>query len=108
MTTEKAQIAEQKSWLDANESDYLLAQEVLQDPKRTFEWLQSFQLRANDIMKFDPFVHPATAAVGVVCAAKERFSGIFEDLDFLEEYEDRRERWKQAIRSVGGLDPDDE
>jgi len=106
MTTENAEIAELRRWLDENEGDYLIAQKVLRSPKKTLEWLKSFQIRAADIMRFDPFLHQASAAVGVVCAAKERFEGVFEDLDFLQEYEERKERWKRAIRAVGGLEAD--
>lgn len=104
MTTENAEITELRRWLDENEGAYLSAQKVLRSPKKTLEWLKSFQIRAEDVMRFDPFLHPASAAVGVICAAKERFAGVFEDLDFLQEYEDRKERWQSAIRAIGGLE----
>ena len=96
---------ELRRWLDDNAAEYEEAQKILRSPKKMLEWLKALQAKASDIMRYDPFIHPDSAAVGVVCATQERFAGMFEDLDFLQEYEDRKDRFMKAVRAIGGLEP---
>jgi hypothetical protein len=88
--------------LDENAAQYHSALEILGDPKAVLRWLRSFEQRSSDIMRYDPFVHPASAAVAIVAAAKERFAGVFEDINFLEEYESKQERYRRATSGEDG------
>ena len=103
MTT-NPEIKELRKWLDDNRAAYLEAQAILGSSERMLEWLTSFRDKASDIMKFDPFIHPDSAAVGVVCAARERFGGVFDDIEFLEEYEEKNRRFRAEILAMSGDD----
>lgn len=95
---------ELRKWLDENRAYYMEAMKILRSPKKVLEWLKTFALKAGDIMRYDPYIHDATAAIGTVCSAKERFEGVFDDIDFIVEYEDKDARFKSGLRAIGGLD----
>jgi hypothetical protein len=97
-----------KKWLAENEIAYKQAIELLEDTTRVRGFLMSLREKLGDIISYSPFEDPPHAAVYVVASCRERVSGLFQDLDFIEEYEDRKESYIKAVKDWVDDDDDSE
>lgn len=106
MTTEKEQLEKLREWLEQNRGEYLGAQTVLQDPQQVRSLFKSLIEKTQTVMKFDAYKHPAEAAVAEVSRMQERLVGVFSDIDFLEQYEDKRDEYHALVRASAGVELD--
>jgi len=88
----------QRKWVEDNEKAYLVATAITGDVDKLRDVLRSVKTRVEPLMAYNPDVQPAHSAVAVVASMKERFVGLFEDLDFIEEFEDRKARYIEAVK----------
>lgn len=89
-----------REWLDDREAEYYVAIEKLKEPDSVRELMKGLHAKLENAMQFDFLVHPPHAAVAVVAQIQERMGGIFEDLEFLDEYEERRDRFRTLNRRL--------
>jgi hypothetical protein len=91
-------IQEQRKWIEDNEENYIHAQRLLGDLDGLKALIRGIRLKVEPLMGYNPDIQPAHSAVAVVASMKERLGGLFEDLDFVEEFEDRRARYLEAVK----------
>ncbi|MCK5481329.1 MAG: hypothetical protein KAJ06_09285 [Gammaproteobacteria bacterium] len=100
MTPElRKELDAEREWLDTGESEYLQARDTLSDPAKLRSFLMGIKAQLELVMGYDPNTQPAHAAVYVVGCARERMKGIFSDLDFVEEYQERKSRYIASIKA---------
>jgi hypothetical protein len=108
MTTENVQketIEALRNWLEENRADYMQASEILTNPKRVRGFVKSIAAKMEGVIRFDPYKHPPEAAVAEVAKMQERIGGVLEDIDFLDEYEEKKKRFTDAIRAIARKEP---
>ena len=106
LTKEPDEIERQRDWIEENREEYERAMEILRDPTRARALLQSFSDKLQEVMRYNPLTDPPHAAVALVAKTQERMSGVFEDLDFLEEFEQRREAYLARVQGGRHADLD--
>lgn len=104
----KDEIAKKRKWLDDNELDYRSAVAITGDNENLKGLLRSLKAQAEPIFRYDPDIQPAHAAVFVVASMRERFSGIFADLDFVEQYEDNKQDYLDTVKAYATDEERDE
>jgi hypothetical protein len=92
-------IEEQRKWVQDNEKDYIEAMRLLGDVENLKAVLRGIRVKVEPLMGYNADLQPAHSAVYVVASMKERLGGLFEDLDFVEEFEDRKERYIEAVKT---------
>lgn len=92
-------IEEQRKWLEDNEKAYKQATAITGDVDNLRALLRGLKLKVEPLMLYNPDLQPAHSAVSVVASTKERLAGLFADLDFVEEYEDRKARYIEAVKA---------
>jgi ribosomal protein S18 acetylase RimI-like enzyme len=70
--------------------------------------LRSLKTQAEPIMMYNPEEQSAHCAVYVVASMRERFMGLFQDLDFVEEYEDYKQDYIDTVKAYADDDPLDD
>lgn len=93
------ELDKKRRWLEKNETDYLNATKVLRSAKRLKEMLDGLRARMDILLAYDPDNQPSHSAVYVVASVKERMTGLFEDLDFIDEYEDKKEDYVETVKA---------
>jgi hypothetical protein len=88
----------ERKWLDENEMAYRQASAITGDVDNLRALLRGLKVKLEPLMSYNPDLQPAHSAVAVVSSSRERLSGLFEDLDFVEEYEDRKERYVEEVK----------
>ena len=102
MTTEsdrKQLIETLRLWLEDNLGAYKAASAILQDPKQVRGFVKSIAAKMSGALRYDPYNHPPEAAVFELARLSERLGGVLSDIDFLDEYEEKQQRHKSAIRA---------
>ena len=105
MTIEKGTIEALRDWLDENRGAYTEASLILDDPMRVRGFMKSIAAKVSGALRFDPYNHPPEAAVAEVTRIQERLVGVLEDIEFLDEYEEKKKRYVDAIRVVARQEP---
>lgn len=98
---------QQKDWLEENLANYRMAQEILSDLESMHGMLKGLRVKLEPIFRYDPETHPPHSAVYVVGCIKERIAGLFSDLEFIEEYEDKKKEYHDTVKAYA-LDEDDD
>lgn len=96
---QQAELDRKRRWLDKHENDYRTALNLLNDPKALKEILDGIKVKMDIILSYDPDHQPSHSAVYVVASVKERMVGLFQDLDFMEEYEDKKEDYVDTVKA---------
>jgi hypothetical protein len=104
----KAVIEQLRKDLEDDEMAYREAMEVLGNVDKLKEWLKGLSVKLAPLMMYDPDQQPPHSAVAVVARTQERVAGVFDDLQFVEEYEQRKEEYKAALKTHVGLDDEPE
>jgi hypothetical protein len=106
MTTENRARAERiaalRDYLEKERVNYLGAMEIINDPARTREFLTSLVEKISAVRAFNAYEHPAQAAVAEVVRMQERTAGVMEDLDFLDEYEEKKAQYDELVQAAFG------
>lgn len=92
-------IQEQRRALEEDAAQYSQAMDVFENPARVKEFLNGLRSRLLPLMSYNPDQQPAHSAVAVVSSMQERLSGVFQDLQFIEDYEDRVAAYKALVGS---------
>lgn len=102
MTTENDQkqlIEALRLWLEENLGSYKEASKILKDPEQVRGFVKSIAAKMSGALRYDPYNHPPEAAVFELAKLHERLGGVLSDIDFLDEYEEKQKRYKDAIRA---------
>jgi len=92
-------------WLEENLASYSQATKILLDPDQVRNFVKSLAVKMSGALRFDPYTHPAEAAVAEIAKLQERLGGVLEDIDFLDEYEEKKKRYTDAIRAFVKAEP---
>lgn len=92
-------IEAQRKWLEDNEKSYRMAVAITGDVNKLRGLLRSLKQKFEPLMAYNPDTQPVHSAVYIVSSTKERVEGLFEDLEFVEDYEDRKERYLEAVKA---------
>lgn len=96
---------ERRQWLEANRPHYIEAKKLFDDPKAVRGLLNVIRIKVLPAYRFNAFEHPEAAAVATLTQVQEAFRGLFSDMDFIEEYEERQEQQLAAVRAEVGNQP---
>jgi len=97
-------IREQREALEKDEIQYRKARQLLESPEKVVEFLQSLKARMLPLMKYNPDTQPTHSAVAVVASMQERLAGVFQDLQFIEDYEERQKEYKANVKAHVGIE----
>ena len=100
----KSVIEEMRAALDADEGEYRRAIEFINNPESVKKYFISIREKMLPIMTFNANEQPPHAAVAVLSWMQERFGGLFQDLAFIEEYEERKEEYKAHVKTHVGIE----
>lgn len=101
LTTEQLEIIEeQRAWLEEERQNYENGVAILNDPGKSREFMKSLMAKLQDALRYDATIHQPHVAVAIVSKIQERVSGLAEDLEFLDLYEERREAYLERARSI--------
>jgi hypothetical protein len=97
-------IRELREKLEEDEVEYLRARKLIEDPEEVIKFLNSLKTRLAPLMTYNPDVQPPHSAVAVVASMKERLWGVFEDLKFISDYEERKLEYKAHVKAHVGIE----
>lgn len=99
----KSVLEELRKEVEDDELQYLQAKERLEDPEYVREYLRSIKNRMIPLMTYNPKNDDPHVAVFVVASMQERLGGLFADLEFLDNWEERKAQLKekQATSDAG-------
>ena len=100
----KTVIAEQRAALEKDEVQYRMAKRLIEDPEEVLKFLGSLKDRMVTLMTYNPDTQPAHSAVAVVASMKERLGGVFQDLEFLRDYEERKKEYAANVKAHVGIE----
>jgi hypothetical protein len=92
-------VQKERKWLDDNEMAYRQAAEITSDVDGLRALLRGLKVKMEPLMSYNADIQPAHSAVAVVSSSQERLAGLFQDLEFVEEYEDRKERYVEEVKA---------
>ncbi len=95
-----------QDWLERGRGMYKEGLRNLSDPLAVRGLLKAILAKTGGALRFDPYRHPPEAAVAELTAIKERLGGVFSDIEFLEEYEEKQEEYKREIAALTGKAPE--
>lgn len=97
-------IRELREKLDEEEAEYRRAKKLLEDPGEVLKFLNSIKDRLIPIMTYNPDTQPPHSAVAVVASMQERLGGVFQDLKFIADYEERKEEYLAHVKAHVGIE----
>lgn len=97
-------IRELREKLNEDEVEYLRARRLIEQPEEVLKFLNSLKERMLPLMIYDPDTQPPHSAVFVVASMKERLAGVFQDLQFISDYEERKREYKAHVKEHVGID----
>jgi hypothetical protein len=100
----KVVIDELRKGLEEDEKEYLMAKRLIDTPSKVLEFLNSLKERMMPLMTYDADTQPPHSAVAVVASMKERLAGVFQDLQFIADYEERKKEYKVHVQAHVGLE----
>jgi hypothetical protein len=109
MTTgieQKEQIEVLREWLEGERGNYQMALAVLKDPVRVRGFVKSIIAKVDSAMGYNAYHHPPVAAVAELSKLQERIGPILEDMEFLDEYEEKKKRYLDAIKAAVVEEPE--
>ena len=104
-TEQKQTIDALQVWLEENKANYAQALTVLSDQANVRLFVKSLAAKMAGALRFDPYTHPPEAAVAEIAKLQERLGGVLEDIDFLDEYEEKKKRHIDAVRAFVNQEP---
>jgi hypothetical protein len=104
----REEIKKQRKWLDDNELAYRDATSITGDADELKKLLRSLKTQMEPIFMYNPDEQPAHSAVYVVSSMRERFAGLFQDLDFVEDYEGRKKDYIDTVKAYALYEEPDE
>ena len=110
MTTELEQrqhIEALREWIEENRADYEQASTILRDPAQVRGFVKTIAAKVSGALRYDPYTHPPEAAVAEIARLQERLGGVLSDVEFLDEYEEKKKRYMDAIRALVGEESQD-
>ena len=84
------------------------ARQILDDPEQVRGFVKSLAAKMSGVLRYDPYNHPADAAVFEIAKLKERIGGVLTDIDFLDDFEEKQKRYHSAVRAFVNLKPQGE
>jgi len=102
MTTENAEgtIEALRDWLETHRARYSSGTSVLQDPIQVKGFIKGLMARVGNCMGYNPLQHGSDVAVFEIGKLQERMVSVFEDIEFLDEFEEKRQRYLEAIKGA--------
>jgi hypothetical protein len=97
-------IRELREGLEADEMQYKQALKIIEDPEQSLKFLNSLKQRMMPLMLYNPDAQPPHSAVAVVASMQERLGGVFQDLQFIEDYEERKREYKAHVKEHVGIE----
>lgn len=104
---QQAELDRKRAWLDKEEAQYRKGMKLLKDAESLKGILDGLKSQLDILLSYDPDTQPPHSAVYVVASVKERMVGLFQDLDFIEEYEDKKADYVDTVKAFA-LDEDDD
>jgi hypothetical protein len=97
-------INELRKGLEDDEKNYRMARKLVDSPDAAIKFLDGLRMKMLPLMTYDPDTQPAHSAVSVVSCLKERLGGVFQDLQFIADYEERQKEYKAHVKAHAGID----
>jgi len=91
MTTKEEYLGEEENWLREHYDMYREALENLSDPAYVRALLRGIEDKLTPILHFNPREDEAHAAVFAIGAVQAKMEKLLTDLDFVDDYESRRD-----------------
>jgi hypothetical protein len=91
-----------RKWLEDNEVHYLKAQQLIE--QKSLQLMKELKVKMMPLMMYDPRKDEPHVAVFVVSSMQERLAGLFADLEFMNDYEERKARYQANAAIHGGDD----
>jgi hypothetical protein len=102
---QKEQIEALQKWLEDNRANYQMALNILADPVQVRGFVKSIISKVDSAMGYSPYKHPPEVAVAELARLQERLGGVLEDVEFLDEYEEKKKRYLDAIKAAVAEEP---
>jgi predicted transcriptional regulator len=106
---------ENRKWLEENRKHYLDTKQLFEDPERCRGLVMLIANASMPLFRFDAYKHNEAAAVQELATFREKFRPLLNDLQFIEDYEERQEQQIAAVRAAEdgqpegkGVDSEDE
>lgn len=107
MTTENRPTQESvdslREWIEGNRERYSSGMEIMNDPVQIKGFLKGVMARVTHCMMYDPKENDPHVAVFEIARLQERMLGVFEDIEFLDEFEEKKARYLQAVKVFAGV-----
>jgi hypothetical protein len=97
-------IRELREGLENDEIEYRRALALVEDPEKALKFLNGLKTKLLPLMLYDADTQPPHSAVFVVASMQERLGGVFQDLQFIEDYEERKREYKAHVKAHVGID----
>ena len=102
---QKEYIEALRKWLEDNRANYQMALAILKDPVQVRGFVKSIIAKVDSAMGYNPYLHPPEAAVAELSKLQERLGGVLEDVEFLDEFEEKKQRYLDAVKAVVAEEP---
>ena len=106
MTTENRPTQESidalRGWIEENRERFNSGVRILNDPIQVKGWVKGIMARMGTTMAFNPRNDAPHVAVYEVAKLQQSMAGVFEDLEFLDEFEEKHARYLESIRAIAG------
>ena len=98
MIDDKA-IEEMRGYIDENRTRYEEAKMKLADPTYVHKTFEAIKSMLGDIMGYNPIKHDTSGIVAafVLGRTQIRFGGLYDDLQFMSQFEEEEARFYEAI-----------
>jgi hypothetical protein len=95
-------IEEMRGYIDENRSRYEEAKNKIENPKFVEGMFKSIKSMLDDIMSYNPIHHENGGAVAsfVLGRTQVRFSGLYDDMEFMAQFEEEEKRFYEAVKEL--------
>ena len=97
-------IKELREGLEDDEVEYRLARKLVDSPDAAIKFLDGLRMKMLPLMTYDPDIQPPHSAVAVVSSMQERLGGVFQDLQFIADYQERQKEYKAHVKAHVGIE----
>lgn len=108
MSMQDKYIAEETQWLDENRNAYREGMENMADPAYVRGLLRGVEEKIAPILSYNPNEDPPHSAVFIIAAVQARMERLLTQMDFMDDYEQRRKDLNATISNVESHDTEDQ
>lgn len=95
-------VEEMRGWVDENRPRYEQAKLRMKDPQFVQGTFSAIRTMLDDIMSYNPIKHEngGNVASFVLGRTQVRFSGLYDDMQFMAQFEEEEKRFYEAVNEL--------